>query len=203
MSEPLPLPSVFYPNLATARLEQVARWFLEEMYATEDDLTRDTDDNYTRGCARFGRQKNRVVIEWRSGQHDWLGVISSNNDLVFTIGGVPCRFSNDNPNSPSKDAVLRPNIHQLDFFSQTDEGKPARFCFVVDPGSGPKDTAEPRVELLGFAANGETVCRWISSAVRVFRVEGQTELPAAVEVTKPQVTPKRREEVDAKTTVKK
>ncbi|ASG24813.1 hypothetical protein [Nitrospirillum viridazoti] len=198
-----PLPSVFHPSLTTVRLEQVARWLLDELYATEDDLTRDTDNGYTRGCTTFGRQKNRVVKEWRSRQFEWLGVLNSNNDLVFTIGDVPCRFSNDDASNPSKDAVLTANRHQLDFFTEADKGKPARFCFVIDRTRGHDDSVDPRVEFLGFAASGEIVCRWISSEVRVFRIEGQAELPSAVEVNKPQVTPKRRDEGDVNASVTK
>lgn len=194
-----PLPSVFNPSLTTVRLEQVARWLLEELYATEDDLNRVTDNGYTRGCTTFGRQKNRVVKECLSGQFEWLGLRNPNNDLVFTIGGVPCRFSNDDASNPSKDAVLTANRYQYDFLAEAEKGEPARFCFVIDRGHD--GAADPRVEFLGFAASGQIVCRWISSEVRVFRIEGQAELPPAVEVDKPQVTPKRRDEGDANASV--
>ena len=40
-------------------------------------------------------------------------------------------------------------------------------------------------------------CRWVSNAVRVLRVEGQQTLPQPVDVAKPQVAPKRRDEGDA------
>ena len=77
-------------------------WLLEELYATEDDLSRSTDNGYTRGCTTFGRQRSRIVAEAASGNHAWLGLPNGNNDVVFTIGCVPCRFSNDDPANPSK-----------------------------------------------------------------------------------------------------
>ena len=83
--------------------------------STEDDLSRPTDSGYTRGCTTFGRQRSRIIAEAVSGRHPWLGLSNNNNDIVFTIGGVPCRFSNDDPSNPSKDAVLTANRYRLDF----------------------------------------------------------------------------------------
>ena len=60
----LPLPAVFNPALSSDRLQEVATWLLDELYATEDDLSRSTDNGYTRGCTTFGRQRSRT---WYSG----------------------------------------------------------------------------------------------------------------------------------------
>lgn len=191
----LPPPSAFNPELAPDRLESVSQWLLDELYATEDDLTRLTDSGYTRGCTTFGRQKNRIITEAMSGRHAWLSLLNGNNDIVFTVGGVPCRFSNDDPSNPSKDAVLTTNRYQMDFLEFAIKGEPGRFCFIIDRGHD--GTTEPRVEFLGFAPSGEIVCRWVSNAVRVLRVEGQQSLAQPVAVAKPQVAPKRRDEGDA------
>lgn len=191
----LPLPTIFNPELSSDRLEAVSQWLLDELYATEDDLSRSTDNGYTRGCTAFGRQKNRIIAEERSGRHAWLDLSNSNNDLVFTIGGVPCRFSNDDPSNPSKDAVLTANRYQMDFLEFATDSEPARFCFIIDRGHD--GAAEPRVEFLGFTPSGEIACRWVSNTVRVLRVEGQQTLPQPVDVAKPQVAPKRRDEGDA------
>lgn len=191
----LPPPAIFNPELSFDRLESVSQWLLDELYATEDDLSRPTDNGYTRGCTTFGRQRNRIIAEALSARHAWLGLPNSNNDLVFTIGGVPCRFSNDDPSNPSKDAVLTVNRYQMDFLEFATDSEPARFCFIIDRGRD--GAAEPRVEFLGFTPSGEIACRWVSNAVRVLRVEGQQTLPQAVEVAKPQVAPKRRDEGDA------
>ena len=193
----LPLPSVFNAQLTTDRLETVAQWLLEELYATEDDLSRSTDNGYTRGCTTFGRQKNRIIAEYLSKQHGWLKIRNSNNDLVFEIGevgGVPCRFCNDDPLRPSKDAALIANPYQMDFLEFAAKGEPGRFCFIIDRGQN--GTSEPRVEFLGFSPSGEVACRWVSSAIRVFRVEGQQPLPQAVPIARPQVAPKRRDNGD-------
>lgn len=189
------MPSVFNSDLTSDRLEAVAQWLLEELYATEDDLSRSTDNGYTRGCTTFGRQKNRIIAESLSKRHDWLHLRNNHNDLVFEIGVVPCRFSNDDPSSPSKDAVLVANRYQMDFLEFAAKGEPGRFCFIIDRGQN--GAAEPRVEFLGFTPSGEVACRWVANATRVFRLEGQQPLPQAVEIAKPQVAPKRRDEGDA------
>jgi hypothetical protein len=190
-----PLPASFNAELSSDRLEAVSTWLLDELYATEDDLSRPTDNGYTRGCTTFGRQRNRIISEALSGKHAWLGLPNSNNDLVFTVGGVPCRFSNDDPSNPSKDAVLTANRYQMDFFEFAVRGEPARFCFIIDRGHD--GAADPRVEFLGFVPSGEVACRWVSSTVRVLRLEGQQPLAPTVQVNKPQVAPKRRDEGDA------
>ena len=191
----LPPPATFNPELSSGRLESVSQWLLDELYATEDDLCRSTDGPYTRGCTAFGRQRKRLIDEAMSGSHGWLGLSNSSNDIVFTIGGVPCRFSNDDPSNPSKDAVLTANRYQMAFLEFAADSEPARFCFIIDRGHD--GAAEPRVEFLGFTPSGEIACRWISNAVRVLRVEGQQALPQPVDVAKPQVAPKRRDEGDA------
>lgn len=191
----LPPPAEFNSELTSDRLQAVSSWLLEELYATEDDLSRTTDSGYTRGCTTFGRQRNRILAEALSGKHIWMGLANSNNDIVFTIGGVPCRFSNDDPANPSKDAVLTANRYQMDFLEFASKGEPGRFCFVIDRGHD--GTADPRVEFLGFTPSGEVACRWVSDKVRVLRLEGEQPLAPTVPVSKPQIAPKRRDEGDA------
>jgi hypothetical protein len=191
----LPLPAAFNPAVSSDRLQEVASWLLDELYATEDDLSRSTDNGYTRGCTTFGRQRSRIVAEAASGRHSWFGLPNGNNDVVLTIGGVPCRFSNDDPSNPSKDAVLTANRYQADFLEFVSPGEPGRFCFIIDRGHD--GAAEPRVEFLGFTPSGEVACRWVSDAVRVLRVEGEQLLAPTVPVGKPQIAPKRRDEGDA------
>ena len=188
----LPTPVSYKRELSPDRLQAVSQWLLDELYATEDDLSRPTDNGYTRGCTTFGRQRNRIIAEAMSARHPWLGLLNNNNDIVFTIGGVPCRFSNDDPSNPSKDAVLTANRYQMEFVDFAAESEPARFCFIIDRGH--EGAADPRVEFLGFTPSGEIACRWVSNTVRVLRLEGQQTLPQPVDVAKPQVAPKRREE---------
>ena len=182
-------PSSFKSELTVDRLQAVSNWLLEELYATEDDLSRPTDSGYTRGCTTFGRQRSRLMCESASGEHPWLALSNGANDLVFTIGGIPCRFSNDDPSNPTKGAVLTPNRYQLDFMEFAIPGEPVRFCFIIDRGYN--GAAEPRVEFLGFTSTNEVACRWVSDTVRVLRVEGAQLLAPSVPVAKPQVGPKR------------
>ncbi len=185
----IPLPTAFNPELNAERLGIISQMLLEELYATEDDLSRDTDNGYTRGCTAFGRQRNRIMAEAQSDKYAWLELRSSSNDLVFAIAGVPCRFSNDDPQNPSKDAVLTINRFQRDFFEDSAAGQPARFCFVIDRGFS--ESEEPRVVFLGFALDGTIACRWESGAVRVLRNADASALPPAVDIGKPPVKPKR------------
>ncbi|MFO0157539.1 MAG: hypothetical protein ACK51V_00705 [bacterium] len=183
----LPKPSTFNSELTDERLEVISKFLVEELFATEDDLERQSDDGSTRGCTTFGRQKNRIKHEALSGKYDWLTLMNGANDLVFAIGGVPCRFSNDDPSNPSKVAAIAVNRYQIPFLEFVQPGEPGRFCFIVDKGQS--EIEEPRVEFLGYGPSGELACRWISNSIRVLR-EVDAELPSPVEVSKPSIMPK-------------
>lgn len=185
-----PLPSVFCAQFAVERLALISSWLLDELYATEDDLVRDTDNRYTRGCTAFMRQRNRILKEVASGGYPWLGVRNNGNDLVFTVDGIPCRYSNDDPDNPTKDAVTMAGRHQASFLDFEDSGRPSRFCFVVDRGY--EGFSDPRVEFLGFNAYGTLMCQWVSNSVRTLHAVNAPALVAAVPVEKPQLAPKRR-----------
>lgn len=187
----LPLPSHFKPSLTNACLATVAGWLLEEQRSTDDDLQRSTDCAYTRGCVAFGRQKNRIVQEGSTGNFKWLTIANGkSNDLVFAIGDVPCRFASDSAQTPSKSAVLDTHVLQMPFAEFARPEEPARFCFVIDDSDSFEQ--EPRVVFAGYSATGEVVCRWESDGIRrLSRVENK-DLPKAVDLNKPIITPKRR-----------
>jgi hypothetical protein len=185
----LPPPSSFRPQLSADRLQAVSTWLLEELNATEDDLVRDTDNGYTRGCTSFMRQRVRILNEATSKKHPWLGIVNPGNDLVFSIDGIPCRFSNDDPDDPKKDAVKIANSHQATFLDFDDEKTPSRFCFVIDRGL--EGISDPHVAFLGFTAADSLVTRWVSDKVRSFHVVSDLQLAAPVAVEKPVVAAKR------------
>ena len=187
----LPTPSHFQPALTNERLSKVAEWFLDEWHATEDDLVRETDSPYTRGTTRFGRQRQRIVNEYLRGTHDWLAIENSTNDLVFSIGGVPCRFSNDDASAPTKRAVLETHRFQMPLIELAEPGKGARFCFVIDRVTD--DVTRPGVELLGFASTNDLVCRWRSDSLVRTLVDVKQVVPQPVVIPKPIVVPKRRD----------
>ncbi|HET7331216.1 hypothetical protein [Dyella sp.] len=189
----LPTPAVYAPELTADRLQPVANWLLDELQATQDDLVRSTDTAWTKGCTTFGRQHSRIISEWQSGKHAWLGILDTSKALVFTIGGVPCRFSNDDPDNPSKKAVLEVNPHQRAFAEFASSDQPVRFCFVVDRGMD--DLADPYVVLHGLSDENVVLCRWVSDAASAFRSEMGTQ-PAAVEVQKTKLAPKQPEKID-------
>lgn len=116
---------------------------------------------------------------------------------MFAIDSIPCRFSNDDPDSPSKDAVILANRHQVSFFEDFDRGVPKRFCFVVDRGATENEDA--RVVFLGFDENNVLRCRWTSDSVRTLQVVEPT-VPDAAQLPKPIVGPKRTDSDDVGST---
>lgn len=177
-------------------LQLIASWLLEEYAATEDDLIRDTDNAYTRGSTRFGRQRQRIMNAHLSGKYPWLKVMNGGQDLVFSIHDIPCRFSNDDPDAPKKRAVVETHLFQMPLLEEAEPGAPARFVFVTD--CGVDESADPQVVLLGFSSSGQEVCRWASSRIIRHIGEAVPSLPEAVALPKPAVAPKVRSvDIDA------
>nr|WP_314623325.1 hypothetical protein [uncultured Noviherbaspirillum sp.] len=190
----LPLPEQFHTALSSDRLSVIANLLLQEVYSTETELQSDVDDEYTRGCTLFGRQKNRIRFVALSKKYEWLELVNGGNDLVFTISGIPCRFSTDDPFNPTKSAVIGISRYQASFFEEAESGLPCKFCFIVDKGNG--ETAEPRVVFIGEDPSGNAQCMWNSESVRsVYMPEAQT--PPARDVRKAKISPK-RDSVDDK-----
>lgn len=180
----LPLPEEYHPSLSHDRLAIVAQILLQEVFSTETDLQSDVDDGYTKGCVIFGRQKNRIKAVALSGQYVWLTLLNGANDLVFAMDGIPCRFSTDDPRSPTKPAILQVNEYQQDFFDAVEAGQPCKFCFIVDKGQGDE---EPRVVFIGQDAAGVVACIWTSDATSQGIHAALSAVPMAKEVAKPKV----------------
>lgn len=178
-----------YSGFKEEYVSQVATWLLEEWRATEEDLVRETDTSYTRGTARFGRQKERISLEYISRRHSWLKVENNGLDIVFSICEIPCRFSNDDSNAPKKRAVLEVHPFQMSLLEEAEPGEAARFVFVIDPGF--VEAGDPRVSLLGFSSSGHEVCRWVSGGLVRTLTDVRDSVPAAVDVARPVVVPKR------------
>lgn len=186
----LPPPSQFNPNLTNERISVIANVLLTEYYKTLDDLSSDTDDNYTRGCASFGRQKNAITALALAGSHPWLSLMNDSNDLVFSIGGVPCRFSSDDPFNPKKRAVLTSHPYQISFFDSIDtvQDAPCRYCFVIKRNQDEDSSAT--VFLIGYNPNDIAICLWKSDGVRAFYNANSVAIPEAIEIDKPTIKPK-------------
>jgi len=108
--------------------------------------------------------------------------------MVFSISGIPCRFSNDDPMNPKKRAVTECNEYQSAFQEFSAPSDASRFCFVIDRGlSGAED---PHVEFLGFDKFGTVACRWVSDTARALYLESEQEAPVE-QVRKPTVAPRK------------
>ncbi|CCJ60586.1 hypothetical protein [Bordetella bronchiseptica] len=184
----LPLPEVFQAALTTDRLEIVAQILIDEHFSTLTDLQSDHDDGYTRGCARFGRQRNRLRSVALSKRYDWFDLLHGGNDLVFTIGQIPCRFTTDDPLNPTKPAVLEASSIQRSFFEEVEAGTPCKFCFILDGGYGEAD--DPQVVFIGEDAAGNVRCKWASGGVRALHIIA-ADTPPAKDIGKARVEPKR------------
>lgn len=193
----LPHPEVFHTGLRSERLEIVADILIAEHFTTLTDLQSEYDDGYSRGTTRFARQKNRLKSVALSDQYEWLQLRHAGNDLVFTIDGIPCRFAADDPEKPTKPAVLEATPIQQSFFDEVENGVPCKFCFILDGGYAEAD--DPRVVLVGEDVTGVVKCKWVSGGMKALHVVSAN-TPPAKDVGKAPVGPKRTDADDAAAT---
>ncbi|BET09458.1 MULTISPECIES: hypothetical protein [Pandoraea] len=149
-------PSQFYPDLSEDRLQALSNLLLDVRYNALAALQSEYDNNYTRECTAFGRQREMLIQIWKAKKFPWLDIKHSGMDVTFTIGGVPCRFFTDDPNNPQKHGFFRRN--SVDQLFAPVETQPVLWRFVIERAMTDED--EDHVYLIGFNSYEEKVCEW-------------------------------------------
>lgn len=144
------------PDLTEIRLRIIAEGLLNVRHDTYAELATPLDDNYSRACATFGRQRQYLLQLALSKRYDWLGLASPAMDLTINIGTTPIRFFTDDHANPKKRGYFRRN--EVDQLFSTDDNEPVIFRFVVEPALTSED--EDQVFLLGHNAHQELVVEW-------------------------------------------
>lgn len=169
------LPWQAHEDLTEQRLSIIAEGLLNVRHDTYAELATKLDDNYIRGCATFGRQRQWLMQLAKSGQYDWLTLASPAMDLTVNIGSIPVRFFTDEHDSPKKPGYFKRN--EVDQLFDTDDTKPVMFRFVVEPAATADD--EDRVFFIGHNVVQEQVVEWQyrPRATVIVPVEPQTPMP--------------------------
>jgi len=150
-------PVLFYSELADDRLRQIAIKLLDVRYSTIREMNSPYDDNYTREGAVFGRSRNMLIEMAMSKQYSWMTLAHAGMDVTFNIGGVPCRFFRDDPDSPEKVGFFKRNA--TDNLFEEDENAPVMWRFVVEKALTDED--EDRVHFIGYNVFQEKVSEWM------------------------------------------
>ena len=171
-------PSDFVPPFTNERLAIISNALLEQCYETDDDLQSSYDSNYSLGCTRFDRQKNRLLD--MPLVYSWLTVTDSSNRLIMSIDGAPFRFTNDNPIVPKKKSsslVSKTESKQMSNFtngqfqlrliksedpsSENELNIPIKWRFYIDViQSSELDSKEYEVFFVGLNVIDEPCCIW-------------------------------------------
>jgi hypothetical protein len=154
-------PSHFHPELTDERLCKIAVPLLDVRYTTMQEMNSPYDDNYTHECTIFGRSKNALIQMALSGKYKWMELISSGNDVTFSIGHIPCRFFQDDHNHPKKKGFFRCKKNDNLSLSLFEENKsePVMWRFVIEMASTGED--EDRVYFAGYNVFQEKVSEWM------------------------------------------
>lgn len=150
------LPSQAHKDLNEKRLSIIAEGLLNVRHDTYAELATRLDDNYSRACATFGRQRQWLMQLAQAGRYHWLTLASPAMDLTVNIGSIPVRFFTDDHDSPKKQGYFRRN--EVDQLFSTNDTEPVVFRFVVEPAAMADD--EDRVFFLGYNAYQEVVVEW-------------------------------------------
>ncbi|MCK9200861.1 MAG: hypothetical protein M0P59_12725 [Gallionella sp.] len=150
------LPWQAHKDLTEERLSILAEGLLNVRHDTYAELTTRLDDNYSRGCATFGRQRQWLMQQAKSERYDWLTLASPAMDLTVNIGSIPVRFFTDDHDSPKKPGYYKRN--DVDQLFSSDDTEPVVFRFVVEPAATLED--EDRVFFLGHNVYQEVVVEW-------------------------------------------
>ena len=178
-------PSSFHPDLTEDRLRIIAQKLLDIRHDTLQQMTNAYDDNYTRECAAFGRQRNMLVDFCKTSGYPWLELTNPNMDITFNIGEVPCRFFRDDPNSPSKPGFFKRNA--VDNLFPVDDKSPVQFRFIVEKALGEED--EDQVYFVGYNELHEQVFQWKYRKPTSILHELNGTVPEAVQIPEPEVNP--------------
>ncbi|WP_284189203.1 hypothetical protein [Zoogloea oryzae] len=170
------LPWLSHADLTAERLSILAEGLLNIRHDTFAELATRFDDNYSRGCTTFGRQRQWLMQLATSGRYSWLTLASPAMDLTVNIGVIPVRFFTDDHDSPKKHGYFRRN--EVDCLFSPDETEPVLFRFVVEPAATADD--EDRVFFLGHNAFNEVVVEWQYRPKTAVIVPVDAEVPAAV-----------------------
>ena len=173
-------------DLTESRLRIVAEGLLNVRHDTYAELASNLDDNYSRACATFGRQRQYLLQLARSGRYDWLTLASPAMDLTVNIGSIPVRFFTDDHDSPKKRGFFKRN--EVDQLFSSNDSEPVLFRFIVEPAA--TDDDEDQVFFLGYNVFQEVVVEW--------RYRPATTVLHAVESTPPKAVVQPDAEVDLK-----
>lgn len=165
-----------YPDLSEDRLKIISEALLNIRHNTYAELVSEHDDNYSRGCTTFGRQRQMLIQLARSGRYSWLTLASPAMDTTVNIGEVPVRFFTDDHANPKKRGFFKRNeVDQL--FSPHDMDA-VMFRFVVEPAA--TEEGDDQVFFLGYNVYQEVVVEWRYSPVTAVLHPVDSVLPKAV-----------------------
>ncbi|MDR1063640.1 MAG: hypothetical protein LBL48_06875 [Azoarcus sp.] len=145
-----------HADLTEERLSIIAKGLLNVRHDTYTELATPLDDNYSRACTTFGRQRQWLMQLAQSGRYSWLTLASPAMDLTVSIGSIPLRFFTDDHDSPRKQGYFRRN--EVDQLFSVDDTQPVMFRFVIEAAATEED--EDRVFFLGYNAYQEVVVEW-------------------------------------------
>ncbi|MDN7629689.1 hypothetical protein [Burkholderia cenocepacia] len=179
-----PHPSSYYPGLTEARLQTIANHLLDVRYNALADLQNEYDNNYTRECTIFGRQREMLIRMATEKSYPWLELKHAGMDITFCIGGVPCRFFTDDPNHPQKHGFFRRN--QVDQLFAPADGQPVLWRFVIERAL--TDDDEDQVYLIGYNAFEEKICEWRHQRTAGVLHSVDTVTPSSVDLPDVEIT---------------
>jgi hypothetical protein len=156
-------PSDCHSDLTDERLSVLASFFAEVSSEVADLHDSPAgDDNWSLGCRRNARWRQRLLKKAQSGEWPWFRILKPGKRFVFAVGAVPVRFYRGRHSRPNLNTLAQdvPELHQLAIAFEGVESpySSLHYRFAIETGL----LGEPVAVVFAALAreDGAVVCHW-------------------------------------------
>jgi hypothetical protein len=117
------------------------------------------DTRLSLGMRAYECCRSQIINKSIGGEWPWLSILTSTGRFTFAIGGVPVRFTRNEPhNLPDRKLILSPEAgEQIKLFEDDNKYSQLRWFLVIDSAY---DSPVENAYFVGYSSMNEVVCKW-------------------------------------------
>lgn len=177
-------PWLLAPELKQEYLQQLASLLVQVRGEVIERHEPEIGDTRLSLCLRaYECCRMRLIYKNLEGVWPWLSVLTEQGRFTFAVGGVPVRFSRNDPkNLPDRKLIpSQEGFEQMSMFESVSAYSHLRWFLVIDT---PYDVPVESAYFVGYSEHNEIICKWkIPLSDQVLAVgDVNANKPEAVEV---------------------
>lgn len=148
------------PQLQKERLLQLAHLLVQVRGEVIDRHEPEIGDTrLSLGMRAYECCRSQIIFKYYEGVWPWLSILTEQGRFTFAVGGVPVRFSRNDPNHlPDRKLIpSREGFEQMKMFESQNDFSHLRWFLVIDT---PYDTPVESAFFIGYSETNEIVCKW-------------------------------------------